>query len=1234
MGTVFVATDATTGQSVALKVPVDARAHGERFAREARLLEAIRDDALVAFVDAGEHEGTAFLVMQWIEGEDLAARLQRGPLTVAETIALLERVAAGLSALHRAGVVHRDLKPQNVLLRSGEPGRAVLADLGIARPLEASVALTGTHAAVGTVGYMAPEQARGERDVDTRADVFSLGCLAFECLTGRPAFVGPHAVAVLAKLLLEDPPHVRDVAPHVPAKLATLVDSWLRRDRAQRPVDGLEVGQALAGLRELGHAPTVSEVPVLPSRRSIERRLVAVILLEPAAPTEGASDAEGSASSGRRQIAADVAARFGANAVALAGGAIAAWSEKDGEASDRAVAAARLALGLLDVFPDHRISLALGGGEPRASTPVGPAIDRAASLLRAASPGQITLDEATASLVEARFAVTRGPEVCVLGDERPASAGGRLLLGKPTATVGRERELGALTSAFEAAAADEAASATLVIGPPGMGKSRLRTELMRRVEGRAMVLAGRGDVALPGSPGTLARALVAQAVGGASSASSATEVAEALGGLALPPRTSALLAELLGHDAGAAIHPGVRADRSVFAENLRLAFLEWLGACAARGPLVVVVDDVQWIDPTSLRWLLDALASAAERPWMAALFGRPEVLETFPSLGTSPRVHHLSLSPLPRKAAERLCQQVLGDAAPPGVVARIVRQADGNAFYLEELLRLAAAGRSDQLPDTLVAITQARLERLSPLQRRALGAASVLGEQFWPDAVRAMEGAEVAAALDVLVREELVEPSASPRFAGVRELAFRHALAREAAYASVGEGGPALHAMAATWLRSVGERDPLVLARHLEAAGEREAALAALRDGLGQVFVSGDTSGTLSIAARMMRLGAEGELLGEVLALVSSARFLGGDVERGVEDAARAVQMLPLGDPWFVAAGTLLIAALAGVPHEGISTVLGQVAMLEPSELRPSAATGFALFITALALHHMGARGAAEALLAKAERVPGRDAPGAEAFRAWCDLASYPRVDWGDARGGLDALRRANRSFEALRDPLGTVHAPLWLGVAYQILFANDLAIATLDQVLPRAAARGQTLAAGLSLMHRAMCLAEVERRDEARAALADLARGPVGVLRDTSTIMLGGLEAEEGRAASAREHLERVQVDQVRSIAYSVLWVAAMGQVLLLEGRPDEAMALVDRTRRDVMLGDWAMLHRVRLMAIELRAARALGAPLRATAARQLLEEAAAAIAFDPELSAAWRSAAAVRELLGALEA
>jgi hypothetical protein len=252
MAKVFRGRDRETGGQVAIKVTQASSAEEvERSEREARLLLQLHHPSIVRHIADGRGaDGTPYLVMEWLEGEDLAARLRRGPLDAVDTVVLGARVADALGAAHAVGIVHRDIKPSNIFLRDGLVDRATVLDFGVARPSwqEASSVATRTGVLLGTLGYMAPEQALGAKTADAGADVFSLGCVLFECLVGARLFGGSHAVEVLANLLTQPIRHPKDLVPGVPDGLDALVVRMLSRERAARPSDCTAIGRAFEGL--------------------------------------------------------------------------------------------------------------------------------------------------------------------------------------------------------------------------------------------------------------------------------------------------------------------------------------------------------------------------------------------------------------------------------------------------------------------------------------------------------------------------------------------------------------------------------------------------------------------------------------------------------------------------------------------------------------------------------------------------------------------------------------------------------------------------------------------------------------------------------------------------------------------------------------------------------------------------------------------------------------------------
>jgi serine/threonine protein kinase len=245
MGEVYSARHLGLGKRVAIKVIGRKLSEDndaiERFAMEARTLAQVQHPAIVAVDHVGELiDGRAFFVMEFLRGETLFDRLQRGRLPLPEALRVLDQMARGLDAAHGQGVIHRDLKPENTFLVQlpGEPPLVKLVDFGLAklRPVDdLRAARTQSGVAVGTPMYMSPEQARGP-DVDYRTDVYALGCVAYELLLGTPPF--PHARTtpeLYAAHLHEDPPLPRSIWPAIPPQLDLVLFAMIAKDPAHRP---------------------------------------------------------------------------------------------------------------------------------------------------------------------------------------------------------------------------------------------------------------------------------------------------------------------------------------------------------------------------------------------------------------------------------------------------------------------------------------------------------------------------------------------------------------------------------------------------------------------------------------------------------------------------------------------------------------------------------------------------------------------------------------------------------------------------------------------------------------------------------------------------------------------------------------------------------------------------------------------------------------------------------------
>ena len=261
MGSVYRGKDLRTGRMVAIKVlNLSNPSDHIRFERECNVLARLRHDNVVGYVAHGASpEGTRFLVQEWVDGITLSTQIQMLGLTAVDAMKVAIGVSDALGAAHAHGAVHRDVKPANIILDAGDPERVKLVDFGIARMAADAGVLTRAGILVGTPSYMAPEQARGLVEITPAADVWALGCVLYEAISGRKAFGGRSPEAILAKALLHEPTQLDVLAPEIPVELAFYIHNMLAKRAEDRPENGNEVARTL---REF-----LPSVPVGPIRK-------------------------------------------------------------------------------------------------------------------------------------------------------------------------------------------------------------------------------------------------------------------------------------------------------------------------------------------------------------------------------------------------------------------------------------------------------------------------------------------------------------------------------------------------------------------------------------------------------------------------------------------------------------------------------------------------------------------------------------------------------------------------------------------------------------------------------------------------------------------------------------------------------------------------------------------------------------------------------------------------------
>ena len=1206
MGSVYQARDRYSGEFVALKLlhPAGVSASEvDRFAREALVLEQLHHPGIVAHVAHGQTpDGQLFLAMQWLEGEDLAERLRRGPMAICDSLLLVRHVAEALAVAHKHGVIHRDLKPANLFLPDSRTERVTVLDFGIAQQVTRSHAVTRTGMVVGTPQYMAPEQARGERDLSPAADLFSLGCVLYECLCGAPPFVGEHVAAVLMRILHEEPPWLSDSGSTAPPPLLALLGKLLAKDPARRPESADKLIEEIDALGLLGEdlRHTLAQTAVgggQPAFSDDEQALFCVILASApssTAPPTLAADGLGLAEKERREELSRTLRGLGASVEWLFDGSLLAMLSGAGSATDQAIQAARAALILKEAWSDAEVALATGRAAVHAALPVGEAADRAARLLRghtdtsAAAPATpqpaagVWLDELSAGLLQRRFALVTISGTVLLSGEELSEDESRPLLGRPTPCVGREQELGVLDALLTGCIEESEAQAVLITAPPGVGKSRLRHELMRRLAGRAeavSVLIGWGEQMTAGSPyAMLSRALkkLCAIQGGEPLAVQRERLAQRLG-LHLPAElqrhTIDFLGELCGIPCAAAESALLRAARSdpkIMSDQFAEAFIALLRAECAVAPVLLVFEDLHWGDAMTVKLLTTALRDLDDQPLMIAALARPEVHELFPKLWAGCRLRELTLRGLSRKASERLVQQVLGKQVSKEELARIVELAAGNALFLEELIRAQAEGKGAALPETVLAILQARIGRLDSPARRVLRAASIFGLTFWRGGIARLMQSErskypIDAALSQLVESELIEVHGGSRFAGEPEYGFRHALIREAAYGLLTQDDRALgHRLAGDYLDDAGEPDALILAEHFERGQLPERAAGYYLRAGSQSFEHDDLAGALLRAERGINCEAQGETLGNLQALAAMAHCWRSDIASGYRMSVAALPLIRRTSRWeciVLFHGTWSSLVLGR--EDDFVAMATQLVAAQPDA---GARRDYLLWcpLAASLLTSYGRRELARDLLA---RVSDLLADEVEVDPNLLGAQAVGRSDYVRAfeRRPFEPLlltRDAVKAFEQIGDRRNLVTAQSRLGQAQSELGDPDAA----EQTLRGAVALAERIRVPFALLQAELHLAALfckspaaDQRAEA-VAIATKVLGTQGVglgYCGWARGILAQVLLHDGDCLSA-ERESRAALELCRHVPLRRLWVLTLLiRSLLFRSQPEEARAL-----------------------------------------------------------------------------
>ncbi|WP_437585820.1 protein kinase domain-containing protein [Sorangium sp. So ce1000] len=1193
MGTVYRAIDRSSGTVVAVKLlrKADARAQA-RFVREAQALSRLEHPHIVRYATHGvSPTGEPYLAMEWLSGESLSDRLSRQDLRVEESVALVRRVADALGAAHARGIVHRDIKPSNLFLVDGALDRVKLLDFGIAQLADATTRLTRTEAVLGTLGYMAPEQARGERDaLDARADIFSIGCVLFECLTGQRAFRGQHPMALVWKLLLEEAPRARDLRPEVPQALDELLARMLAKDPSARPEDGAAVVRCLDALSARERSRASSGPPPGAVITTGEKRLVSIVAVRPAQASffEATESLELHASApSTLAVVRRASLPLSAQVEELGDGMVVTIAVSAGGATDQAALVARCALQIRAQLPSAAVVLVTGWGEPTGRSPLSEVLDRAAALLEeAASPGRtesrregVHIDAVTRALLDVRFEVVERGGLSWLKAEREIGEGARKLLGKRSPHVGRERELRHLLDLVDESFAERRAAVALVTAAAGMGKSRLRheaVEVLRQRHPDVSLSVVRGDSIGTGAAFAMLAGSLRGALGIA--AGDAADVRRAKLARALAPlfsgedgpRVAGFLGELIGiaplPDEDRPTLRAARHNPALMAEGIQRAYLDYARAVTGVRPMLVVLEDLHWGDAASMGIFDRALRELGDRPYALVAFARPELHTVFPRLWAERGLSELRLRELPARAAEQLVRSALGASLAPEEVSALVQRAGGNAFYLEELIRALAEGRGGALPETVLGMVEARLGALGLEARRQLRAASVFGEVAWMGGVRALLGAPARGTSESdawaeLVQREIIERRPSSRFAGEEEIAFCHGLLREGAYAMLTDRDRALgHLLAGEWLLQVGEQDPMVLAEHFARGDDRARAAEQYLRAAELALRGADMPAVLARAQKGLDCGAAGETLA-ALHVHRMDGLLCSDARGEAYGAAlRALEVSAPGSHTYRRALTGALSCIANSDdRRALDALLPQ---LDPADL-PVDAQGAELACRLIsALLWEGVPALAERYLSRIEGDIER-APQADPYIETC--VQMARGIWlcqaaRDPWGALNAHLAAKRHLEASGQRIFALWASVSVAAACVWLGAFDTAEVHIERVLaaegaPAFALRGARMFRIASLLERRRLTEALEQtgaalRGDAEMHITSSRCATTRLLRVEAYCLLGEL-------ADAEEELRAVGDPAALVPLLRTTHLALMAEIRLRQGRPEEAAAL-----------------------------------------------------------------------------
>ncbi len=859
MGVVWRAVD-DAGNAVAVKTlraTIVGDESRKRFERESTI--SIEHPNIVRTLSTGiDDEGTPWIAFELVEGETLDARLTNGTLDVQSVERIGIQLCNALDAIHQRGIVHRDVKPANIMLTGkGAYVSLKLLDFGIAAYGGDRTRFTGTGRVVGTPAYLSPEQATGTATLDPRSDVWAVGVVLYEALTGVTPFEREAQLATMLAVVMEEAQPLLSRAPHVPVSLGAAIDKCLSKEPAKRHASALALGAAIADAvqgvdlasAEFAITTSVSTETTLDAITSTitpgEERVVSVIL------ASGIRDAR-LLESTVREAGGSVVRLAGEQLLGLFGGV--RWEGNEIERAARAALAMRGGA--------EHVSVASGKASFHSITGVSGAVLRSAESTAATVLHGVALDTATYQALGPEFNVRiAGPHVYELESitRQPAP---RTRTALPI--LGRALELSHLQMVFTDVAERKRARSAVVLGAVGAGKTRLVTAFRDHVEqqGARVVYARATPERREASYG-----LFAQFVPG---------VGEAL---AVPgdSRTSS---------------PGSSDGTNIqlLLDRARIAVHTWLDhelrICESAGNvLTLVCEDVQWTDDHSWELLRELTSLAEERPLLVVASSRVDQLDESRARNLLPNASRAELGGLSSGDVALLSTQVSGVQFARPFIERLTNHTGGNPLFIEQIIAsLRATSNADgsaldiqgdfPLPLTVEAAVQSRLDHLNPIEKEICKHASLFFDRFTVTDLEALGAKNALPTANALASVGVF--SRRLEEGGLFSYTIRSRVVAEVAYNMTPENRRReLHAVIARHLRS--RSAPMIdSARHWDRAANATEAANAYRHA---ALVDGGDPGTVRAAAtRALELEPDCNERAALQLVLADAAYLAGRI--------------------------------------------------------------------------------------------------------------------------------------------------------------------------------------------------------------------------------------------------------------------------------------------------------------------------------------------------------------------